>query len=267
MVDVPVDEVAVRLAGGEVQQVIDDEDRQDRAAPAHGPRRVSRLDVLLAPAIADRASLPAPQRRGRRRPDVKHDRGEQRAARDPDEPAVQQLPQQLAVVVERLRPEVHLQVPDHVADDEQDQHDPGHRHDDLLPHRRCEEGGDPALRFGYGRIECGTCHPSILFVAGKSGSVDGCATRCSIATGGGAGNWIRGSDRRSRSKPRANKGLTPAPPSVGSCGAAGPHASRRVPKGAAKDTKAPSHAEAGSSVPRPSRFCGAILWSASDCTY
>ena len=69
-------------------------------------------------------------------------REEELAPHEPDARALQQLPEEGPVVVQRLgavRKE-RLEVPGHVAEDEARQDDPRDRHDDLLADRGIQEG-------------------------------------------------------------------------------------------------------------------------------
>ena len=58
---------------------------------------------------------------------VEDDDEEQNAADDPEERP--KLPEVLGVAVDPLRPEENLEVAEEMADDEQNQDHPGHRHD------------------------------------------------------------------------------------------------------------------------------------------
>ena len=110
----------------EVQDVIDDQGEKDDPAPDHAARSEGGFDGLLAfvmpgprPAVLDGE------------PDrvinVEDDDEEQNAADDPEERP--KLPEMLGVAVNPLRPEENLEVTEEMADDEQNQDHPGHRHD------------------------------------------------------------------------------------------------------------------------------------------
>jgi hypothetical protein len=70
---------------------------------------------------------------------VQDDGGEQRAARDPQAPAVQELAEEAPVFVDRLGALVEQQVPDHVDADKTDEQEAGDGHDDLATDRRRQE--------------------------------------------------------------------------------------------------------------------------------
>jgi hypothetical protein len=54
--------------------------------------------------------------------------------------------QEVGVAVDLLGPREHLQVPDHVTDDEADPDEAGHRHDGLLADLRLPEVADELHR-------------------------------------------------------------------------------------------------------------------------
>ncbi len=56
------------------------------------------------------------------------------------------LPEELGVMIEGLGAHVHLQVPDHVGDEESDEDRARHGHVEFLPHRRAVETYDPTHR-------------------------------------------------------------------------------------------------------------------------
>ena len=125
-------------AGGEVKKVVDDEEEEDRSAPAHGARSVGGLAPRLL-AIADGPGGGGGQGERGRGPDVEDDRDEEHRPRDPERCAMADLAQEDAVVVDRFGTQVHLEVPDHVAHDESEEDDAGRGHHHLLADRGPEE--------------------------------------------------------------------------------------------------------------------------------
>ncbi len=105
-------------ADGQVEQVPDQEQQDDHAAPAHRPGGVAALH-LGAVRVADRAGPLGPQRQDGRGPGVADQRGGQHEPLDPQEPLVRErrgadVAQPVRVVVERLGAEEDLQVARHV---------------------------------------------------------------------------------------------------------------------------------------------------------
>ena len=85
----------------------------------------------------------------------------------------EELAEPLAVVVEVLGPEVHLQVADHVDEDEAHQHDPGDRHDVLLADGRpVELDGERGLALGPGAGRGGPRATVVVAIA-----ADACTAR------------------------------------------------------------------------------------------
>jgi hypothetical protein len=157
VVRVAVDEV--RMDGvdpeREVHQVVDDEEEQDDAAPAHRARGVAGLAPLhLAIAHRPRGVVHDGQAPGR--PDVQRHRDEQDSPRHPQQHAVSEGAQGLGVAVERLRAQVDLQVPEHVADHEAEEDHSGQGHHDL----EAEGGPQEAVRVRRSHVESSPCFSS-----------------------------------------------------------------------------------------------------------
>jgi hypothetical protein len=72
---------------------------------------------------------------------VEDDRHQQDPARDPEAGAVQELPQEDGIPVDRGRALVELQVARHVGDDEAEENHARRRHHDLSADRRGDEAG------------------------------------------------------------------------------------------------------------------------------
>ena len=84
--------------------------------------------------------------------------GKENRPRDPEAGAVKDRPQELAVAVHGLGAQVHLQVPDQVADDETEQDGAGDRHDDLAADGGTHERGGRKRRPGsFSRCNGGHC--------------------------------------------------------------------------------------------------------------
>ena len=129
-------------AGGELEQVKDDEGQNDGAAPVHGARGVGGVDGLFA-RVADRAGRLAAQRELHGDGDVQRDGEQHDAALDPEQLA--EVVQEVSVGVDVLGGFEHLQIAEHVADDEGEHHAAGDCHDDFLAVRRLPEGDRSSL--------------------------------------------------------------------------------------------------------------------------
>ena len=116
----------VGAAKGEMEQVIDDENEQDEPAHHHGAGGERRLHDVLA-AVTFRPGAAVLDREPDRVINVEDDDEEQNAADDPEERP--KFPEMLGVAVNPLRPEENLEVAEEMADDEQNQDYPSHRHD------------------------------------------------------------------------------------------------------------------------------------------
>ena len=143
VIGVAGNEAGVGRAEREVEQVVDDVADNDDAPPAHAARRIGRLAGFES-AVAHRARLPTRTGDRQRRPEVcSHGQEE----RDPQTPQDLRAPekwrangaQALSIGIELLRALEHLEVPEQVSDDEQEQDQPGHGHDDLLADQRAHE--------------------------------------------------------------------------------------------------------------------------------
>jgi hypothetical protein len=146
----------MRRAGRQVQDVVDDEREQQRPGQLHRARGVARL-------LVGRDLIPSGPRRQARlqqhdpRHDVQHDRRQQHEAEGPEQGRLR--PEQLGIRVERLAPLEHLEVAQHVHEDEARQDDPGQGHEDLEADRGSPESQETGARCrsgGRGRF-CGDC--------------------------------------------------------------------------------------------------------------
>src|SRR6266480_642004 len=127
----------VELAGGEMEQVKDDEGEHDQSADDHVARRpacfhVVSLDVWLG------SSAPIFDRELNRRVNVNCNCGEQKNSNCPQQRA--EVAQMLRVTVDPIGSEKDLQVPEQMADNEKNQNDAGDRDDHFFSNRRAIEG-------------------------------------------------------------------------------------------------------------------------------
>ena len=137
--------VKARVGGAdrEMQDVIDDKGEKDYPAPDHGTGGKGGFDSVLAfvmlgpgPAVFDRELD--------RVINVEDDDEEQNAADDPEEGP--KLPEIFGVAVDPLRSEENLEIAKEVADDEQNQDHPGHRHDYFSANGGAMKSGDGGHR-------------------------------------------------------------------------------------------------------------------------
>ena len=156
-VGVAADEVGVRRAPGEVGEVEDDEEPDDDAGPAHrAAGGVGGLEVAaLLVARAVRSVVHAREAVGR--VDVEEEGADQPEPHQPQgdragQDRHEELSQELAVVVEVLGAQVHLQVPDGVGEHEPDDHQTGDRHHPLLADGGAVEGHRPGCTSAWLRV-------------------------------------------------------------------------------------------------------------------
>jgi hypothetical protein len=131
-------------AEGELRQVVEDEGENDKSGPAHIPGGKGGLKPMI-----DFVGLPAPrppicQRQGDRGPDVDHGAGEQDYPLNP-KPGSEQV-QELGIAVDPIRVFEDLQVADQMGADEQDQDNPGHRHEEFSADRGAKQIADDSHR-------------------------------------------------------------------------------------------------------------------------
>ena len=117
------------VAGGQVQQMEDDEGEHDGARPVHGPRGVGGSDGLLA-RIADRARALFAQGQLHGRDDVQRDANQQDDAHRPKH--FSNAVQKRAVGIQFCRAFKDLKVAQQVPDHEDEQDDARDGHHDLL---------------------------------------------------------------------------------------------------------------------------------------
>ena len=160
MVHVPAHETWIRGAEREVEQVIDDVQEDDDAAPAHRTGGVGRVRGRET-AIADRPRRPAGPRHAHRRPDVRQHRNQQNDPRSPQELAGSENgsaygAQARGVRVELGRSLEDFEIAEQMCHHEQEQHEPGDRHDRLLADERADEhlpaGHPDSGRGGVGTV-------------------------------------------------------------------------------------------------------------------
>ncbi len=147
VVDVAGHEAGVHRPPGEMQQVVDDEQRDDDAAPAHGARSVGGVDARAA-GVGDRPRRAADQVELPRGPDVQHDGDQQHHAGAPQQGPPRQLglagaAQEFRVGVEHPRTLVELEVARHVPEHEPEQDQAGGGHHRLFAHRRAIDVREP----------------------------------------------------------------------------------------------------------------------------
>src|ERR1700679_2401966 len=128
VIDVACDELRLGMyvAGGELEQMEHDEDQDNRPAPVHGARGVGRVDRLFA-RVANRPRCLTAERKLYRCGNVQRDGQQQDAALNPEQLA--KIMQEVAVGVDVLGGLEHLEVAEHVADNEGEHHGAGHGHD------------------------------------------------------------------------------------------------------------------------------------------
>ncbi len=115
-------------ANGKLEQVIDDEGEKDEPAHRHAARGDGRLDHILTPvALGPGAAIF--EHELDRVIDVDHDDDKEEGANDPENRP--EIVQMLGVAVNPFRAEENLEVAEEMPDDEENQDDPGHRHDHL----------------------------------------------------------------------------------------------------------------------------------------
>ena len=132
--------------------------------------------------------MPVEDRQAVGRVDVQQDGTEQADSQDPQHDRSrgqrhQQLTQELAVVVDVLRPEIHLEVADHVGEDVAHQGDATECHRVLLADRGAVEvekeklpslpAGGCGARDGASRGDCLCHHPSTVLAQGENDEVSG----------------------------------------------------------------------------------------------
>ena len=111
-----------------MEQVIDDEGEHDEPAHHHAARGEGGFDDVLAPvALGPGAAIF--ERELDRVINVDHDDDEEEGANDPEK--WPQIAQMFGVAVDPVRAEEDLEVAEQMPDDEENQDDPGDRHDHL----------------------------------------------------------------------------------------------------------------------------------------
>jgi len=162
LIDVTLDEGRTRVdvTGCELKEMEDDEGQDDGAAPVHGAGGIGRVDGLAA-RVADRPGCLAAERKLNGCSDMQGNGQEHDAAFEPQEFA--EIVEEVTVGVDVLGGLEHLEVAEHMADDEAEHHDTGDGHDDFLAVGGLPKGNGlsemrgyfggahqfvPALRFG-----------------------------------------------------------------------------------------------------------------------
>ncbi len=130
--EIPAGEVDRLDVGGEMEQMEDDEGRDDEAAHEHGAGGITGGNHFVA-GVGLRPGGAVFRRQFDRRPDMQEDRRQQTDAHQPEQ--VAQPLQECSVTIQRFRPEKHLQVAGHVPEDEEKKRQAGGGHDELLAHR------------------------------------------------------------------------------------------------------------------------------------
>ena len=131
----------VDRAGRKVENVDDDEDEEQDAAPTHRASGEGG-NLRLTPCVADGTGRAVPERELNGGQHVKHDGREKHYPNDPEH-LVEWAVEEHTISVDSLRTLEDLQIADHVADDEQHTDEAGHRHHRLLADRRIPEGPQP----------------------------------------------------------------------------------------------------------------------------
>jgi len=147
----------VDRAGGEVEDVEDDEGEQHQSGPGHGAGGPGGFLQLLGP-VAQRPRLAVLEIQGDGGPGVEPHRREHHQAEHPDALAVDQALEQLGVVVEGLNAHIGLHVAEHVHGDEAEQDEAGDGHDDLLAHRGVQKAGTGGGGTGQADFNCRHWH-------------------------------------------------------------------------------------------------------------
>ena len=130
---------AIGFAECEMEEVIDDKREDDQAAHDHVTRGEAGFDVFLVD-VRLRPGAAIFNGELNSKINVKHDGADKKDADKPEQGA--EIAQMLGVGIDPVGPEENLQVTQEVADDKQDQNNPGERHDHLLSDRRMTKGGD-----------------------------------------------------------------------------------------------------------------------------
>ena len=113
VVGIKLDEMRMNRAGSQVQQVEDDESRNDRTAPHHRPRCVTGLDAPPLD-IRDRPGFVFQQGKLDRSPDVQHDGNEKDRPRGPQQTGIPV--QRLRIMIHYRPPQENLKISEHVRD-------------------------------------------------------------------------------------------------------------------------------------------------------
>jgi len=131
LIDVALDESRTRVdvTGCELKEMEDDEGEDDGAAPIHGAGGVGGVDGLAA-RVADRPGGLAAECKLNGCSDMQGNGEQHDAAYQPQDLA--QIVEEVAVGIDVLGGLVHLEVAEHMANDEAEHHDSGDGHDDLL---------------------------------------------------------------------------------------------------------------------------------------
>ncbi len=106
--------------------MVDDEGEEDEPAQHHAARGEGRFDRVLAPVVLG-PGPPVLDREPDRVIDVREHDDEEKGADHPEQrPEVAQM---LGIAIDPLRPEEDLEIAEEMPDDEENEDDPGHRHD------------------------------------------------------------------------------------------------------------------------------------------
>src|SRR5215475_766058 len=125
-------------AKSEMKKMVDEEYQDDRTAPHHGARRVTRSDVCF-PNVGDGARFLLKEPQLERRPDVKNDGDEKRNASSPQRIGV--CLEKCRIVIDFLGGLIDLEIAEQVTNNEAEENQTSDGHDGFLT-----DGGLPETK-------------------------------------------------------------------------------------------------------------------------